>query len=288
MFAKLTFIILLVSVISGCSTCKQMYPASGSKLNVEGLDFPINPTTPVKIGKFVWEPVQIQKVNNALLSLDAYSYSQCRLLETVSKSSPNSPAVGEIANKIAVANEKILTITTLLASEAPPAAVANTAEQQKPPKDTDPPKPPNQTSIETMESRLDALSLKLKTLTDNLPSVALPASNQFSYSVGEFDPGKIVLTPKMIDGISSFISSLPPRKSPKEAIWIDCVGFSDSSGEYLENIQLALARARSVGAYLEATSGDRPRRLRSVSSGGIAKDDAMKRRVDIYVTQLGL
>lgn len=288
-YINYVFIVLLMAVLSGCSTCKPMYPASGDSLTIKGVSIPLKTTAPIKIGQFVWEPVQIQQVSSAIQSLDAYAVSQCRVMETLAKTAPQSPKVGELADKIAAANEKILGISSLLAGGQPPATVAAAAKEAVATVETgkSPDKPGTPSAdLGPIHQRLRSMEESLVAIDERIGALKPEHRSAYSYSasVGEFAPGRIVLTADLKSQINKLVSDAGQRSAQKSALIFDCVGFADAAGNYLDNLQLALARARSVAAYLATVDTGMPQRLRSIASGGISLDKAMARRVEIQVT----
>lgn len=286
------YIIITAILITGCTTsCPTVIKNHGERLEFSGIEVPVRSLTPVKVGKIVYDPVQLQEITDTIQAIDQYRLSQCVLIEQLSKLNP-SPVkeIVEISKTITSANSGILAIAASLKTATNPATVINVATEKaaeitKP----SPPETPHDIkttpSASSIEGRLDSIEKSAHNFYASWNNRKRTKITVFPIS--GFSPGQIALNPTMKASISRILQDLEQTVSNPNFFVLDLVGYADSTGSYLDNLQLGLARAKSVASYI-SSNHLKYSNLRLVSSGGIAPVGENGKRVDLHIMNAGL
>lgn len=288
-------------LISGCFPrvppgCTSLVEETMGAIHVKGLTIPLGGTEAIKIGEGRYTPAERQKISDAILRLNEYRLAQCNVLSLLISLKPQPvDRIATIGEKVAKANEMILQTTEEIRKNGDAAQVVERIKT----KEAELPKEEKGASMDDRNPPpLDAVRSKLVELVTSVnensnkidsfiaknpsPKPDLPKK----FSVTGFTAGKSTLTPAMRGEILTQVSRLIEAAPKGELLQFDVVGYTDNSGAYLQNLQLGLARAHSVGFVLENGSFGRRAILRTVTSGGISKESGDARRVEVYALSI--
>jgi outer membrane protein OmpA-like peptidoglycan-associated protein len=293
-------------LLGGCiprtpPSCTSLVEKSTGAIHVKGLTIPVGGADIVKLGEGDYTPAARQTISDAILRVNEYRLAQCNLLSLLVSLKPQPvDKIAVIGEKIAKSNELILQITEDIRKNPDPAKVVEgvkTKEAELPKDEKGAGLPEgNPSPLQALHSRLGELtasvnenSRRMEALMARGASPKDPAKQPViaqKFSVTGFAVGASVLTPAMKKDIVMQIGRLMEAAPKTEQLQFDVVGYADSSGTYLQNLQLGLARAHSVGSALQGEAPGSRALLRTVTSAGSTKGGADARRVEVYVLSI--
>jgi outer membrane protein OmpA-like peptidoglycan-associated protein len=295
------FSLIPLILLSGCFPkappgCTSLVERSTGAIHVKGLTIPVGGADIIKLGEGDYTPAARQTISDAILRVNEYRLAQCNLLSLLVSLKPQPvDKIAMIGEKIAKSNELILQITEDIRKNPDTAKVvegvkAKEAELPKGEKGADL-TDGDVLSLKTLHARLGELatslnenSQKIEALVNRLPLPGqAPQPFPDRFSITGFAVGTSTLTPAMRKSIAIQLSRLMQASPKAELFQFDVVGYADSSGTYLHNLQLGLARANSVRVLLQSEALGRRSVLRTVTSAGSIEGGADARRVEVHV-----
>lgn len=286
-------------LISGCFPrvppgCTSLVEETMGAIHVKGLTIPLGGTEAIKIGEGRYTPAERQKISDAILRVNEYRLAQCNVLSLLISLNPQPvDRIATIGEKVAKSNEMILRTTEEIRKNPNTAQVVEVikAKEAELPKDEKGAGLDNRNplSLDAVREKLGELITSVNDNSKKIDNLKNPSSKRHfteKFSVTGFTAGKSMLTPAMRGEILTQVSRLIEAAPKGELLQFDVVGYTDNSGAYLQNLQLGLARAHSVGFVLQNESLGRRAILRTVTSGGAIKGSGDARRVEVYALSI--
>lgn len=300
---KVFFCAISLVLLGGCFPrtppgCDSLVEKSVGAVHVKGLTIPLGGADIIRLGEGDYTPAARQTISDSILRVNEYRLAQCNLVSLLVALKPQPvDKIADIGEKIAKSNELILQITEDIRKNPNAAKVVESAKT----KEAELPKTTTGASLfddkgsplKMVQDKLDKLAVSvgensatLKTLVARGASPTEPVQAQpGQFSVMGFAPGASTLTPAMRKEIVAQFDRLVQAAPKAERLQFNVVGYADTSGTYLHNLQLGLARAHSVGTFLRAeTSGKRS--VLTVTSAGSTQGGAQARRVEVHLLSI--
>lgn len=279
--------------------CTSLVEKSMGAIHVKGLTIPVGGIDTVRIGAADYTPAARQTISDAILRVNEYRLAQCNLVSLLVSLKPQPvDKIAAIGEKIAKSNELILQVTEDLRKNPDPAKVVESAKTRE----TELPKEEaglsggDASPLKALHDRLGELTASVNDNSRKMEALAArggppgdPAKPPLAekFSVTGFAVGASVLTPAMKKDLLARVGRLMEAAPRAEQLQFDVVGYADNStGTDLQNLQLGLARAHTVGTVLRAEAAGRRALLRTVTSAGSTTGGADARRVEVYVLSI--
>ncbi|MFS2037096.1 OmpA family protein [Polaromonas sp. CT11-55] len=279
--------------------CNSLVEKSAGAIHVKGLTIPVGSSDIIKLGEGEYTPAARQTISDAILRVNEYRLAQCNLVSLLLELKPQPvDKIAAIGDKIAKSNELILQITEDIRKNPDSAKVVEgvkTKEAELPKDEKGAGLPEGSDSqLKVVHIRLGELTASVNENSRKLETLATRGASPQEqtqllpgkFSVTGFAVGASTLTPAMRKDIVTQFGRLMQAAPKAELLQFDVVGYADSSGSYLHNLQLGLARAHSVGTFLQAEVSGKRSVLRTVTSAGSAQGGADARRVEVYVLSI--
>lgn len=307
----------LVFLLSGCSlfhpeppACEAVVTKSSQGLHFRGLEIPTgisSTAAKIKIAGFEYDAKQAQEISDAILSLAEARRSQCNAWWALDRATPPASAaqIIEMQKVFDASKQAEMVLRNALATGDP--QKVRQASQSMQSTASDMPRAVEkailtpevrseltipegilnrivvlESSVEVLQ-RLESSIEVLQRRVDNLPPVAMHGGiPPRSFSVKGFDTTGIGLTPSMKMALESEFKAAVAAFAHRPLPSLVIIGYADSSGAYLRNVDLGLQRATAVASYLKRNFPEAAE-IRAVSSGGVLKG-ADARRVDVVLS----
>lgn len=295
MHLRFLTILVFIFALEGCAwfvrsdECKASY-SGGTNITFDGFTWPKSPIEPVKIGKFTYTSAQAKTLGDAVASLEEFRLAHCQSMRNLSSAKGATAAL--IAEAIRDFNKTYAsmnaTFSYALREATSPEDALKKATEAKRLADREAErlaKPPIGSGLEP-QLELTALKSQLKDLDDRLSSVEAKrykgeAHLRQTVIVSEFLQNGVSLNATARQTLSARVLQLAGQVPVDELLLATVIGFADSNGSYLANVDLGLRRAQSVATYLATVNSQIL--IQSIASGGISEGVSNARRVEVYL-----
>lgn len=260
-----------------------------------GFKLSLNNNKSVTLGRATYTPQQIQIVGQKVLELEQYKLMQCSLLEVALKTTPppSYANIEHLLSTIAAYNIEILNIGKKIAASNDPQDVINSINKNNEiPYEINFPSSEYQKLTSLNEKlnyqtrTIDSVKMQLNSIQETLSkSFTIEKSSDIKFTISGFSPNSSRINTEMRDSITESLSTLVTTKVANNVVFVDVIGFSDSTGSYQNNVRLGLDRAATVSTYISNFKNMGRLVSRTIASGGISKNTGEDgRKVEVYLT----
>lgn len=308
--------VIFCALFSGCACmgndsriqgCDSLIKTSGDHFELAGLSIPIGGSTPIKIGNVEYTQNQFQQLTDEAEKLEIYKQGQCALASVALATHATYAQIEPLLFKIESANEKEYALrqsvqqagTADEAISATKKAATQVKDESTPPQNppSSPPSGYDDSHIRELLIRVTDLEEKLNDssfaeLTGTLQRLeknyAKSSSNSIYteklVTISGFERNADAMTPRMISALQNELSFLRQKDVKYNSTVFFVIGYADSSGAYLQNIRLGLARAKTVANFLERQSLSSKVTIRATASGGVTNTGGPgARKVEVLI-----
>jgi outer membrane protein OmpA-like peptidoglycan-associated protein len=303
------------AVLAGCGAflrtpviegCEPVVRNDRNSLTFKGIVLPIGATTRVQVANISYEPAELQVITDSIQALANNRLTQCVYVSAALKTTPPATVQQlilirkEFTDMDTEANRLFFLIKDSTSAQAVIAQASSILIQSKSktenvekilttPAPISDLKPTLKEPISLSElpaelfTRLDKFETSLSLLrTDFAKSPAAKNGSKTITVVGFENSSARLSDPMKASLIRDFELALPLSPAA-EAQLLNVIGYADTSGSYLRNVDLGIRRASEVASFLTKTFPDRAK-IGILSSGGAQGPGADQRKVMVHIT----
>lgn len=280
-------------------------PKPGFTFKTAGLEIPYKPNGPIKVGSLNFNRDDGIRLSDAIFAMGETRQSQCAYLAAalLGNPKPSGERIMQSLDGIKATRKQADDVVTLLKTQgADPTKVAEIAEagatnavkaleklkeKLAEPSEVTPGKIGLSNLTDDLIAKIerfrdiDSVRSSLVTVQADLAEMRKAAPYR-AFKVTGFDVGGVTLTAEMKTILSLQYTEALASAAPRVVSRVSIVGFADSTGIYLRNVDIGLQRATNVAAYLERNF-PKAAEIKMISSGGVLANDQQARRVDVLI-----
>lgn len=303
-------LIVFISVLqSACASfcgqrpeCTPIVKKYDSKIEISGISIPLNPIKNMHIGKVEWTPQQLQILSESATRMEQYRLIQCSSLSVLRELKPQPvERIVQLIQELSKANFELQRLYLSVPNSTDPAktveeiekytdgviaatSASNLSQSQegiKLPISENKCVPVLDEKLGLVQSTLDKINTAIAShhLSAHLPT----CEKSIELVVGGFKLGETNLSARMKAQLLADLNAVIEASSKQTTVFIDVIGYADTTGNHIKNIGLGLNRARSVAAFITESQALAKGKLRLVASAGAMEIAPFGRQVKLVL-----